>query len=118
MIPAASSTPERFPMPDPQSSPSDQSPEPQPPAQPVGRVLQLLGPSAGGIRRHVASLVEGLGERGWSSRVAGPDGVLDGIGPQDHVVPITGALSPQAVLRARRASFPVARRPPTWTGAP
>jgi glycosyltransferase involved in cell wall biosynthesis len=69
----------------------------------VPEVLQVLGPSAGGIRRHVGALAEGLGARGWSARVAGPAGVMDGVGPQDHVVPITGSLSPQRVLRARRA---------------
>lgn len=67
------------------------------------KVLQLLGPSAGGIRRHVAALTEELTERGWPCRVAGPDGVMSGIGQQDHVVPLSGSLSPAAVLRARRA---------------
>lgn len=90
-------------MPRPTGSEARPPGEPGEPGEPVGRVLQVLGPSAGGIRRHVAALVEGLGERGWASRVAGPAGVMDGIGPQDHVVPITGALSPTAVLRARRA---------------
>jgi glycosyltransferase involved in cell wall biosynthesis len=66
-------------------------------------VLQLLGPSAGGIRRHVAALTDELAARGWSSRVAGPAGVMEGIGRQDHVVPVTGSLSPGAVLAARRA---------------
>ncbi|MCU1453570.1 MAG: glycosyl transferase, group 1 [Acidimicrobiales bacterium] len=52
-------------------------------------MLQLLGPSAGGIRRHVASLSDGLEARGWTVEVAGPPGVMDGLRPQDHdlVVP-------------------------------
>ena len=45
------------------------------------RVLQLLGPSTGGIRRHVAALADGLDERGWDVEVAGPPGVMDGLRP-------------------------------------
>lgn len=33
-------------------------------------VLQLLGPSTGGIRRHVATLARLLGDGGWDVRVA------------------------------------------------
>ena len=69
----------------------------------AGTVLQLLGPSTGGIRRHVAALVDGLGAQGWTARVAGPAGVMDGIGPQDAVVPVPSGLDPRKVLRARRA---------------
>ena len=50
------------------------------------RVLQLLGPSTGGIRRHVARLAECLPALGWDVAVAGPAGVMDGVGPQHHVV--------------------------------
>ena len=53
-----------------------------------GRVLQLLGPSTGGIRRVVAALSDGLRAHGWSVLTAGPDGVLDGLGGQDAVVPV------------------------------
>jgi glycosyltransferase involved in cell wall biosynthesis len=51
-------------------------------------VLQLLGPSTGGIRRHVAWLTQRLVERGWSVRTAGPAGVLDGLWAQDAVVAV------------------------------
>ena len=61
-------------------------------------VLQLLGPSAGGIRRHVAALTEGLEGRGWRVAVAGPDGVLEGLRRLDHVVEV-----PSAEHRARGA---------------
>jgi glycosyltransferase involved in cell wall biosynthesis len=76
-------------------------------SKPGGRALQLLGPSAGGIKRHVAALAGGLAEAGWSSHVAGPAGVMSGLGPQDHVVPV--AMSPGAVLRGRRALAEVVR---------
>jgi glycosyltransferase involved in cell wall biosynthesis len=68
-----------------------------------GRALQLLGPSTGGIRRVVASLSAGLRARGWSVVVAGPEGVLDGLGGQDAVVPIPGGFSPAALRASRRA---------------
>lgn len=71
------------------------------------RILQLLGPSTGGIRRVVASLTAGLRERGWHVVVAGPAGVLDGLGGQDAVVPIPGGLSPGALWAARRALAPL-----------
>ena len=64
-------------------------------------VVELLGPSAGGIRRHVASLARGLRERGWNPIVAGPAGVMDGIGPQDATVPIPTGLSATDMRRAR-----------------
>jgi glycosyltransferase involved in cell wall biosynthesis len=57
------------------------------------RVIQLMGPSTGGIRRHVAFLAEQLEARGWDAPVAGPDG-------PDAVVPV-GALTD--VPAARRA---------------
>ena len=40
------------------------------------RVLELLGPSTGGIRRHVAVLASMLAERGWEVDVAGPPGTV------------------------------------------
>ena len=52
------------------------------------RVLQLLGPSSGGIRHHVAALADGLERTGWDVEVAGPPGVMDGLRPLDHSVPI------------------------------
>lgn len=64
------------------------------------RVLQLLGPSTGGIRRHVRYLTDVLREDGWSIDVAGPAGVLDDL---EHTVPVPAGVDPRAVLRSRRA---------------
>ncbi len=67
-------------------------------------VLQLLGPSTGGIRRHVVHLTAQLSQRGWPVAVAGPAGVLDGLAPLDHVVELPAAQpSPAVVSRLRRA---------------
>lgn len=52
-------------------------------------MLQLLGPSTGGIRRHVAHLTQRLLQRGWSVETAGPAGVFDGLAVAlDHVVEV------------------------------
>lgn len=67
-----------------------------------GPVLQLLGPSTGGIRRHVAHLAETLRHRGWQVQTAGPTGVLDGLAPLDHVVEVPAGVGPGAAWRARR----------------
>jgi glycosyltransferase involved in cell wall biosynthesis len=67
-----------------------------------GVVLQLLGPSTGGIRRHVVELARRLGERGWESPIAGPAGVLGDLRSLDHVVPVPAAPTPTLVA-ARRA---------------
>jgi len=48
-----------------------------------GRVLQLLGPSTGGIRQVVAALTSELEGRGWDVVTAGPPGVLAGLVHQD-----------------------------------
>ncbi len=64
------------------------------------RVLELLGPSTGGIRRHVAYLADELGEHGWEVAIAGPDGVLDRL---DRAVPVPAGADPVAVARAWRA---------------
>lgn len=69
--------------------------------QPVA-VLELLGPSTGGIRVHVGELTRRLVDRGWSVRVAGPVHVMDGAGQQDAVVDVPGTWNPLAVRRARR----------------
>lgn len=66
----------------------------------VGRVLLVLGPSAGGIRRHVATLRDGLRTLGWEVATAGPAGVLDDLGGLDHEVPI--GWSPTQLARAAR----------------
>jgi glycosyltransferase involved in cell wall biosynthesis len=51
-----------------------------------GRVLQVLGPSTGGIRRVVAALTIELERRGWDVVTMGPAGVLDGLVHQDAVL--------------------------------
>jgi glycosyltransferase involved in cell wall biosynthesis len=66
-----------------------------------GRVLLLLGPSSGGIRRHVGTLAEELEAAGWSSTVAGPAGVMEGVGRQDAVVPV--GIDPRVIVRGVRA---------------
>lgn len=66
--------------------------------------LELLGPSIGGIRRHVAYLRDQLRTAGWEVRTAGPAGVLDDL---DHVVPVPGSSRPDQVLQARRALRPL-----------
>ncbi len=63
-----------------------------------GSALLVLGPSSGGIRRHVATLRDGLRDRGWHVEVAGPAGVLDGLGGVEHTVPV--GFSPLGVARA------------------
>ncbi len=63
-------------------------------------VLELLGPSIGGIRRHVSYLSEHLRAHGWEVRTAGPAGVLDDL---DHVVPVPGGARLDQVLASRRA---------------
>lgn len=64
------------------------------------RALLVLGPSSGGIRRHVATLRDGLRRRGWEVETAGPAGVLDGLGGVDHVIDVS--TSPTRVLAAAR----------------
>lgn len=71
------------------------------------RALLVLGPSAGGIRRHVAALRDGLRALGWEVAVAGPAGVMDGLGGVDHEVPVS--TSPLQVVRAARALRSLAR---------
>ena len=77
-------------------------PEPPPSGDTPGTVLQVLGPSTGGIRRHVGALSAALEADGWRVRTAGPEGVLDGIRPIDVVVPIPTSLQPDGLLRAAR----------------
>lgn len=63
----------------------------------------MLGPSTGGIRRHVVELSGRLAERDWTIEVAGPRGVLDGLGTLDHVVAVPDRPTPSAVRSARRS---------------
>jgi len=71
-------------------------------SKPSGRLLELLGPSTGGIRRHVAVLAQMLNERGWDATVAGPDGVVDGLGVAAEVVSVPASMSPRKLLTACR----------------
>lgn len=70
------------------------------------RVLEVLGPSTGGIRRHVAVLADGLERRGWAVTVAGPSGVMDDLRP--GLMPVPVGLGPGA-LGAARALRPLVR---------
>jgi glycosyltransferase involved in cell wall biosynthesis len=74
------------------------------------RALQVLGPSTGGIRVHVATLAAELATLGIEAPVVGPAGVLDGLGPQAGVVEVPDGLSPSSLLSARRQLRP-------WRGA-
>jgi glycosyltransferase involved in cell wall biosynthesis len=73
---------------------------PEPDSGPT--ILQVLGPSTGGIRRHVGALAAALCERGWRLVVAGPAGVMDGIRSLDDVVAIPSNLSPGRLTTAWR----------------
>jgi glycosyltransferase involved in cell wall biosynthesis len=70
------------------------------------QVLEVLGPSTGGIRRHVSVLADGLEQRGWEVTVAGPAGVLDGL--RQGLVPVPVTLGPSTVA-AVRALRPMVR---------
>lgn len=61
-------------------------------------VLQLVGPSSGGIRRHVAALTDDLRSNGWSVVVAAPPGVLDAA----ERIDVPTGLSASALRQARR----------------
>ena len=68
-------------------------------------VLLVLGPSAGGVRRHVATLRDELRERGWAVTVAGPPAVLDGLGGTDHPLPGFSSVDvPRTAAAIRRAA--------------
>ena len=60
-----------------------------------GRVLQVLGPSTGGIRAHVEALRAGLVERDWDVVVAAPSG-------GDVALPVPAGLDPVDLARAVR----------------
>lgn len=78
------------------------------PLPPAGeRVLQLLGPSTGGIRVHVGELARRLRTLGWTVDVAGPSGVMDGAGDQAAVVSIPTSWNPRQVRRARTELWPL-----------
>lgn len=66
-------------------------------------ILQLLGPSTGGIRRHVVELAARLRERGWPVEIAGPRGVLDDLGTLDRLVDVPASFAPGALAAGRRS---------------
>ena len=70
------------------------------------KVLQVVGPSSGGIRRHVATLVEGLRVRDFEVSVAAPKGVFDDL--LSGVNPVPVSLGSQ-MLRARRDLIPLVK---------
>lgn len=72
-----------------------------------GRVLQVLGPSTGGIRRHVTYLRDHLRSTGWDVEVAGPAGSIDGL---DHVVAIPRRDRPVGTVRAWAQLRPLVER--------
>ncbi len=65
-------------------------------------VLQLLGPSTGGIRAHVVELACRLRERGWEVAVAAPAGVVDGEERAGEVHHVPVGWHPRRVVAARR----------------
>lgn len=64
--------------------------------------LQVLGPSTGGIRRHVATLTSALRRRGAHVAVAGPAGVLGPEIPVDHPLVVPGLAGLHHLPAARR----------------
>lgn len=74
-----------------------------------GQVLQLLGPSSGGIRRHVGYLADQLEASGWTVAVAGPAGVMGRDGRQDFDVPVPPLTALHRLPRARRRLAALAR---------
>lgn len=66
-------------------------------------VLQLCGPSTGGIRRHVAVVSSMLRERGWRVVTAAPSGVLDGLEIDVSVVDVPDGMAPGPLLGAVRS---------------
>jgi glycosyltransferase involved in cell wall biosynthesis len=66
------------------------------------RVVELLGPSTGGIRVHVGALADALRDRGWVVRTAAPRGVLAGIDDEAAVVEVPDGWNPGALVAARR----------------
>lgn len=66
------------------------------------RALEVMGTSAGGIRRHVGVLVDGLEARGWEVDVVAPPGALDGLVEGVVAAPVVlGAGAVRAVRTLR-----------------
>lgn len=71
------------------------------------RVLQVLGPSTGGIRRHVGALTCALRDRDWEVDIAGPALVApDKANGSFHVVPIGARRDALAAIAALRRLAP------------
>ena len=68
----------------------------------TGLALEVLGPSAGGIRRHVATLSSGLEDRGWAVTIVGPSGVMEGLRSDAVAVPVALGASALSAVRALR----------------
>lgn len=64
-------------------------------------MLQLLGPSQGGIGRHVGNLASSLAKT-WDVKVAGPASVARLVGPEATFVPLDVRLNPLAIGRSHR----------------
>lgn len=71
-------------------------------SSPPPPTLQVLGPSTGGIRRHVAALTSALRGRGAHVAVAGPAGVLGPEMPVDHPLVVPGLSALHRLPAARR----------------
>lgn len=56
---------------------------------------------------HVGELARRLQQRGWAVQVAGPDGVMDGVGEQTAAVAVPTSWHPLALRRARRQLVPL-----------
>jgi glycosyltransferase involved in cell wall biosynthesis len=69
----------------------------------VTTVIQLLGPSTGGIRVHVGELTRRLRASGIDARVAAPAGAMGPAGTIDDVVAVPERLSLNGWWAARRA---------------
>ncbi len=66
-------------------------------------VLLLIGPSVGGIRRHVAFLADALEEQGWTVVVAGPESSIEGMRrPRRRVEVVPVGMAPWRAVRAMR----------------
>lgn len=86
-------------------------------ARATRRVLELAGPSTGGIRRHVAVVAAILGERGWEVDVAAPAGVLDDLdvgAAHRHSIAVPATMSPAALLGAVRSLRALRRTVGGW----
>ena len=75
----------------------------------MSRVLELLGPSSGGIRAHVAALSGRLEANGWIPEIAGPEGVMDQLWSGVKVVPVPNSISGADLPRAVAACRSLAR---------